>query len=108
MPIKILQETKKEQITEKTVIENCIIVQNADNWSVKFKNQVIVKLKESATLKEVQDYLKEEKNLVKKFIEKYKASNNKRVASIRARSKRIQQIKKQVAEEKIRQKYMNK
>lgn len=109
MTITIYKEPEKTKITEKNVLDGLKVIKHEKYSTVSFKNLVIIKINDTASLDEVREYLKKEgKQELKNFLEKYKTANEKRAKSIKERNSRIKEIKKQVDDEEIRQKYIAK
>jgi len=102
MPISLYKEPEKKQITEKDVLENFEIYENTshDCWSIKYKNQVIFKSTTKPTKEEVKTFLqKENPTYLKKFMEKLKETNRKRVDSIQERKERKLELKKKLEDD---------
>jgi len=111
MPIELYKEPVKEVLTADKILKGFEIYASkaGDCWSIKYKNQVIFKSCIEPTEKEVKEYLQGEgKNLLKKFMEKVKLANEKRISSIKERNDKIKEIKEDVKYKKIREKYEGK
>jgi glutamine amidotransferase-like uncharacterized protein len=102
MPIEIYKEPSKKAITEKDVVADFEITENVSQtcWSIKYKNQVIFKSSVKPTRDEVKTFLlKDNPEYLKKFMDKLKETNKKRLNSIQARKEKRKEMKEKISEE---------